>query len=207
MSAVLFCMGFLPSIGQTNCILKVEKDSVKVWVCRLNNSKYKAVKSLFILPGSLSEITAMVLDVDGHGEWNYKTVSSRILKKISDREIIYYTEIAAPILTSNRDFVIRMTVDQNPVTQDVIIDLVSIPDYIPPKQNVIRVPFSKARWTIKSLSVSILQLDYYIEIDLGGSVPAWIVNMVAPQAPVETFRRMRSTIGKYKGRSVPGICN
>ncbi len=183
---------------QTNCELKVEKDSVKVFLCHLKDSRFKAVKSTFVVNSSLSQLAAMVLDVDDYGAWQYKTVSARVIKKISEREIIYYTEVAAPILTSNRDFVIRLTLEQNPHTRELIIEAVSIPTYLPTKEKVVRVPFSKARWTVKPLSHARIQVEYYIEIDLGGAVPPWMVNMVAPQAPYETFKAMREKIGRYK---------
>lgn len=198
---------FVQTYSQSDCILKLDKDSVKVYICKVSNSKFKAVKSFFLLRGNLSQIAAMILDIEHHGEWTYKTINSKILKKVSEREIIYYTEVVAPMLISNRDFVIRMTLDQNSETKEIVIDLVSIPDYIPRKKNVVRIPFSKARWLIKPLSSSLLQIDYYIEIDLGGSIPPWIVNMVAPQAPYQTFHNMRKKISIYKNRTVPFISN
>lgn len=186
--------------AQKDCALKLEKDSIKVFACIQENSKFKSVRTTFELQSGLSQLAAIAMDVDYLKEWQYKTVSARVLKKISEREVIYHTEVAAPIFTSNRDFVIRLTVDQNRQTREMIIDAVSIPDYIPPVKGVVRVPFSRARWTVKPLSSSKLSVEYYIEIDLGGAVPAWLVNLVAPQAPYETFKALRSKIGKYKGR-------
>ena len=200
---IILCSGV--SFDQKDCKLKIEKDSIKIYLCSLDNSRFKAVRSIFYVNGGLSDLAAIVLDIDHYNEWQYKTVSVEILKKISDQEIIYYTEVAAPILTDNRDFVIHLTVNQNPGTREMIIDLVSLPDYIPPKEDVIRVPYSKARWTVKSLSPKKLAVDYYIEIDLGGSVPAWLVNMVAHEAPYETFKDLREKIGRYKNSNVPFI--
>ena len=147
----------------------------------------------------------MVLDIDHYDAWQYKTLSSRILTKVSEREIIYYTEIAAPVLTDNRDFVIQLTIDQNPHTREMIIDAVSIPGHVLPKDGVIRVSYSKARWRVKPVTNTLLQVDYFIELDLGGMVPPWMVNMVAPQAPYETFKDLLDKIGNYKGKGVAFI--
>ena len=199
-TCILVLVSGLHCAAQTDCELKLNKDSIKVYTCFRENSKLKSVRTTFELQSNLSQLAAIVLDIDHLGDWQYKTVRARMLKKISDREIIYYTEVAAPIFTSNRDFVIQLTVNQDPQTRILTIDLVSIPDYIPHENGIVRVPFSKARWKVNPLSGSRLYVEYDIEIDIGGAVPVWLVNMVAPQAPYETFKALREKIGKYKGR-------
>jgi START domain len=196
-----------PQVVSAQCDLKTNKDGIKVYTCELKDSKYKAVKSTFELKSTLSEFVAAVLDIDRHVDWEYKTLNARLLKKISDHEVIFYTEAAAPVLTSNRDFVIHLTLHQDPQTKEVTIDLVSEPDYIPAKENIIRVPFSKARFKAKEISPSMLLIDYYIEIDLGGDVPPWMVNMVADKAPYETFKSLRGIIGTYKGKGTSFVKN
>src|SRR5580765_3997927 len=146
-------------VAQKDCQLKLNKDSIKVFTCIQENSKFKSVRTTFELHSSLPQLAAMVLDIDRLGDWQYKTLSAKLLKKVSERELIYYTEVAAPIFTSNRDFVIQLTVNQDPQTRVLSIDLISIPNYIPPKHGVVRVPFSKARWTVKAISASRLSVE------------------------------------------------
>lgn len=131
--------------AQSNCLLRLDKDSIRVYTCTPTKSKFKSIRTTFEVDGTLSELVAMVLDIDHYKAWQYKTISAKVLKKVSDQEVIYYTEVGAPIVTSNRDFVIRLTVHKPPMTKDMIIDAVSIPDYLPPAKNVVRVPYSVAR--------------------------------------------------------------
>lgn len=207
-SALKFTITFLVTLfsglcafGQQDCNLKLDKDSIKVYSCELPHSKYKSIKASFQVSSSLSQLAAMVLDIDHLGEWQYKTVSARVVKKIGDHELIYYTEAASPIGINNRDFIIRLTIHQDPVTHVMKIDALGLPDYLPAKPKVVRVPFSKAQWVVRPLSPSRLQVDYTIEIDLGGAIPPWLVNIVSHQAPYETFRDLKKLIGKYpKGK-------
>jgi hypothetical protein len=192
----------LTGFSQVDCNLELDKDSIKVYTCARPDSRYKTVRSSFTVNSSLSELAYALLDIDAYGKWQYKTLSAKILKKVSDREIVYYTEVEAPVLTNNRDFVIRLTIDPDPMTKGMIVEAVSIPEYLPPVDDVIRVPYSRARWTIVPAGNGKLTVDYSIDIDLGGSVPPWIVNMVAPKAPYETFKALRETIESYKGKKV-----
>lgn len=187
--------------AQKDCDLKLEKDSIKVFTCNQENSKFKSIRVNFELHSSLPQLAAMMLDIDHLGDWQYRTLSAKVLKRVSEKQVIYYTEVAAPVFTSNRDFVIQLNVRQDPGTRVLTFDLVSIPDYLPHKEGVVRVPFSKARLTVKPLSASRLSAEYYIEIDVGGAVPAWLVNLVAPKAPYETFKALRARIKGYKGRA------
>lgn len=199
---ILLTFSLVAALAQNDCTLKLNKDSINIYSCKVEGQKFKASKSTFYLNSTLSQLAALVFDVDFYYAWNYKAKSARLLKKISDKEIIYHTEVNSPAPVDNRDFVIRLTAEQNPHTKELIIEAISIPGYIPEMKNVVRVPFSRAKWTIKPVSPTRLYVEYYVEIDLGGSVPAWMVNMVAHQAPHETFKALRENIGRYKGKKV-----
>jgi hypothetical protein len=204
-TCIIICFHALAVFGQKDCELKLDKDSIKVYSCKIEGSRFRAVKSTFMLNSRLSSLAAALLDLDHYSDWQRETVSAKLLKTITDKEIIYYTEVAAPVFTSNRDFVIHMTINQNPQTKEMIIDLISVPDYLPAKEKIVRVPYSKAHWTVKSITAGKVLVDYYIEIDLGGAIPPWVVNMVAHQAPYETFSELKKKIGAYKNTKVPFI--
>lgn len=193
--------------GQDSCALKLDKDSIRVYACRVTTSKFKAVRAVFPIKAKYSQLAAMVLDIENYHLWNYETSTVTILKKVSPTEIIYHTEVNAPYPASNRDFVIRLTLQQDPATRTLLIRAISIPTYIPEKPRIVRVPFSSATWIVKEAGPGELLVDYGIEIDLGGSVPAWLVNMLAHQAPYETFRAMREQIGNYAGRRVEFVAD
>lgn len=190
------------STAQGNCKLQSQKDSIKVYTCPVKESKYKAIKVEFLLNATYTQTVAMLLDIDNLHRWQYKTVSAKLLKKISDNEIIYHTEVQTPSVTNNRDFVIDLSIHQNPNSKELEIKAISKPNYIPVKKKVVRVPFSEAIWHVKSVSPGKLSVVYEIKIDFGGEVPAWVVNMVAPLAPAETFKAMRAEIGKYKNSKI-----
>lgn len=70
--------------AQSNCLLRLNnKDSIRVYTCDPTKSKFKSIKTTF--------------EVDGtHKAWQYKTISAKVLKKVSDQEVIYYTEVRCP---------------------------------------------------------------------------------------------------------------
>ena len=137
------------------------------------------------------------MDVERYDEWQYNTSRPRVVKKISDREMIYYTVVEAPWPVSDRDMVVDLVVMQNEKTRSVTITTNGFPDYAPREACCVRVPMSTARWVITPASSTKLDVEYTIKIDPGGSVPAWMVNMVCAEAPYVSFRNLRSKIRSY----------
>ena len=195
-------MTFIAARGQEDCNLKLKKDSISVYSCKAKTSKFNIVKATFPVYAHLSELASMVFDIDHMHEWQYETLRAELLKQISEKEIIYYTEVKAPVLTDNRDFVIRLKVEQDPHTKALTITAESLPDYIPRKRNIVRVPYSKAIWKVTLSGKNHLNVEYTIDIDLGGAVPPWMVNLVSHQAPYETFSALRSKIHSYRGKGM-----
>ncbi len=193
------CMSLLISFSATaqkNCQLKFDKDSIQVYTCDAENSKYNIIKSKFYLHASQQQLKRMLFDVAHLGDWQDQTVSATLLKKVTENEIIYHTEVKAPVV-SNRDFVIRLTYQQISA-HEIKITLNSIPEYIPKEKNVVRVPMSKAVWIVKEEKPGRLFIQYVLEIDLGGTLPVWVINSLSHKAPYETFKNMKEKIRNYK---------
>ena len=192
----LIILSSFSTFGQENCALKVDKESIQVYTCGAENSKYKIIKAKFDVAATREQFVAMLLDIDHLGDWQYSTASAQLLKKINDHEIIYHTEVNAPVI-DNRDFVIHLLIDRS-MDRKITVTATSLPNYIPTKDMVVRIPMSKAVWKITEMAKNKLSIEYVIEIDFGGVVPAWVVNSLAHKAPYETFKSMKEKIGRYK---------
>jgi hypothetical protein len=184
--------------GQRDCVLKKDRDSIKVYTCASAHLKFKSIKATFTVNARLSQLAAFVLDVNNYCDWQYNTIRASLLKKINEQEVIYYTEIAAPWPAGNRDMIVDLEVFQDSMTKVMTITAKGVPQWAPENNRLIRVPMSLAKWTVIPLSPSRLKVDYFIEIDPGGSVPAWMVNLVSAQAPYDSFKTLKDRIRQKK---------
>jgi hypothetical protein len=203
----LLLLSALGSMGQSDCELRKNMDSVKVYTCKTGLSKFKAIKVKFTVNATYSEFVAMLLDIENFNHWQYKTRHAHVLEQISDRELIYYAEVEAPWPVSNRDIIIKMKVDQDPVTHWVTVRGNSLPDYLPKKDHVVRVPTSQSLWILKSIKRSQIQAEYDVQVDPGGSVPAWLINIFAADGPYQTFRAFKDKIHSHKKRGASFIAD
>ncbi len=193
--------------AQHDWTLKRDKDGIRVYSRASEHSRFNELKADFTLQARLSELASVMLDVDDHVKWQFSTKNSYLLERISDSELYFYNEISAPWPVANRDLVVHLLISQDPSTRVMTMKADCIPGYRPEHPSIVRVPKSVATWTVTPLQSNTLQVEYQLEIDPGGSVPAWLINMFATKGPYESFRNLREQIllGKYSHAHLPFI--
>ncbi|MCF6407594.1 START domain-containing protein [Chitinophaga filiformis] len=192
----------LVSFGQETWTLKSNKDGIAIYTKTIENSNYKGIRVKCSLPATLSQFVAVIMDVNTATEWLYSTKSSTLLKQVSPAEVYYYSEVGLPWPLSNRDFVCHLTAKQDPRTKIVTIDGPVVPDYMPEKSGIVRVTRSSGKWIIAPGENNTVNIEYTLEADPGGSIPAWLVNLFATKGPMESFRKLKTQINKPQYKKV-----
>jgi len=205
--AVLFFSHF--SWAQVDWTLKVNEDGVKVFTKTNAETGLKAIRVQCSITATLSQMVALVLDVNAGTDWVYGTKSSVLLRKVSPSELYYYSEVDLPWPLSNRDFIAHLSVIQDPRSKIVTIHGPTVPEYVPEKKDIIRVRKSSGKWVIAPIGSNNINIDYTLEVDPSGSIPIWLVNLFATNGPLETFKRLKVQLKKsaYTNVSLPFIVN
>lgn len=195
--------------AQEDWKLRDEKEGIKIYMRSVAGSEIKALKVSFSIQATMSQMAAVILDVAATDQWVYSTKSCTLLKQISPQEIVYHSEISVPWPASNRDFIARIRVTQDPSTRIMTVESFNEPDYVPEKEGVVRVPHADGKWTIKPVAPAELQVEYMLHVDPGGAIPAWLINLFATKGPFESFRNMREHIRKpvYQRVRIPFIAD
>jgi hypothetical protein len=196
--------------GQERWTLKANKEGIEIYTKTIENSNYKGIRVKCSLPVTLSQMVAVILDVNTAGEWLYSTRSSVLLKQVSPSELYYYSEVGLPWPVSNRDFICHLIATQDAETKIVTIDGPVVPDYMPEKSGLVRVRHSYGKWIISPGEHSnTIKVEYTLEADPGGSLPAWLVNLFVTKGPMESFKKLKVQLNKpaYKHVHLPFIKN
>lgn len=180
--------------AEPNWKLRVEKSGIKVYTRAQADSDFDALRTTFEAEATLDQYTAVVLDIDAYKYWNSAATNAYVLKKISDSEQIYYTEAKAPWPVADRYLVLHMKVTRDEASKVMKIALDNVPDQIPQKDGFVRVKKYRVTATITAVSDTRVKADYYYDIDPGGSVPAWAINLVSSKMPVEAFTNLKDRI-------------
>lgn len=181
--------------------LERDKEGIKIYSRGNMDSKIKSVKAICTVESTLSQMTAVLLDIKNQDEWFYHTTSS-VLKELSPSELYYYAELNCPMPFSNRDFVEHIMVSQNPDTRVLTMTVQNIPNYIPPKKGIIRVERSQCKWVVTPIDKDSLLVEFTLFADPSGSIPSWLANMMSSYVPFETFKKLKTQLKKPQYQNV-----
>ena len=187
------------AIGSTSASgkwqLKKEEDGIKIFTRAMANSSLKAVRAEFTIKTTMQELAAYLMDVEKQKDWVYTTKYSNVLKRVSSTEVYYYSDKDMPGPVSNRDAVLHQKITIDPLAGTMSLAGAAVKDMVPVKKNIVRVPYAKVTWDVTPCKNG-LQVIYEAEVDPGGSIPAWVVNMFITKGPYETFKKLKKNLEK-----------
>jgi len=169
-------------------------DGIKVYAKTVPDSKIKAMKAECTLNASADEVIALLMDVKAAERWVCHTKSCRLIKRVSDTELFYHTEVSLPWPLDNRDFVTHLKVIRHENSDVITVEAPAVPGITPARQGIVRIDASVNRWLIRPLPNRKVWIEYTLQVDPGGHIPAHVVNMFACRAPIETFQNMRRVL-------------
>jgi hypothetical protein len=152
------------------------------------------------LMATLSALAALILDIDNYHNWSFNTEKAYVLKKIGPGDVYFYTLIHSPWPASDRDLPVHLQITQDPVTRSMSISNICVPQLIPPKKDIVRVPLSNEHWTVIPLPDGKIRIEYQLQLDPGAGAPAWLVNTFSVKGPFETFAHLRLQIQRPQYR-------
>jgi len=187
---LVWLMSCLKIEGQTSWHLIKDKNNIKVYTAETDSSDFKHIKVTGLFEGTLEKVVSIFLAIDKQKEWVYGTKRSYVIRKNNDLDLLYYVETSLPWPVSNRDVAIDMKINENKSNNTLIIKTVGEPGAVPVNKGIVRVPTFTGDWYFKSEGNNKLAIEYYLFLDPGGSLPAWVVNMFVSKGPYETFSKL-----------------
>lgn len=181
-----------------NWKLVKNKDGIKAYTRETEGSDVRQVKVKTNIKSTLSAIVSIIKDVNSHKNWIYSCKKAKIIKQVNNTEHYYYNETEAPWSVSNRDIVTHAVIKQNKKTKVVIITSIGIPEYINEIKGVVRIKKLNAQWKFIPKENGTIDLFFVVLIDLGGGLPAWIVNLAVADGPFKTILNMKKEVQKEK---------
>ena len=192
LATILYCYP-LAVFSQGQWELKRSGNGISVYQ-KDSDSKFKTVKVHAILKGNKAKLVKILQAVEGNTDWVYATKRAYLVEKFTDSNLIYYAETALPWPMKNRDQPIHMTI--YPESADSILTITTIgePARLPENRSLVRIRSFSGTWKVKTVNPDQIEIDYILNVDPSGSVPAWLVNMFVSKGPYETFSKLAAKL-------------
>jgi len=197
-SLVLVMPALLFSQDNDGWTLKRDKGGIRVYMKEVPGSDLKKLKFQAEIEASLNAVAAILTSVESFDDWVYASLKSETINKISDTEVNYYTEIDFPWPMSNRDLVLHSVLWQDPKTLAIHSQTSAVDGLKPEIDGIVRMTKTDLHWIFTPIGNGKLRIDYYLDADPGGRIPAWMVNLAADQGPLQTMLKFKEEITKEK---------
>jgi hypothetical protein len=177
--------------AQNGWALDKEKDGIKISSRHAEASQFNDIRVELDLSGTVEQLAGILLDVNHYKDWSYATKKSILIKHLGPGKLIYYTEIEVPWPATNRCFYANFDMKENTAAHSVQVISENLPDYGSVSSDLMKVPFTKGVWNITTISKEKIHVDYVLELNPGGSLPAWVLNLFSTKGPLETFENIK----------------
>lgn len=183
------------------------RHNIKVYVKNEDGQKIRSFRVVATINSSIDTLARVQSDFEEYARWYFATLEVKFLKKVSDREYIYYLVHDAPIGTPDRDVILRTVIEPMSAKQPYVFMRVnSLPNYLP-----LRPPYERmesedytVKWTPIDKNTTLVESQGFINPG-GSGVPSWAINFVQGKAPYANMMGMarQAKLARYKNATTP----
>lgn len=184
----------------------LHKDGIVVHSRETPGGDLPTFRGRTVMKASPAEILAVLQDVDRHCEWRPKCADASLVQQISPTQRRTYFRSPAPWPASDRDVVLHTKVEiVEPKTRIRTLFRASKHPSRPPLGGVIRISRLQGHYDLRADGAGNTRVEYQVDTDPGGSVPAWMVVRETQQTPFETLRNLRRQVRKTRGQYAAAV--
>lgn len=199
-------LGFSESTNQSEWLLLKASDNLKVYTRSTVESKFKEVKIQGKIKCTMSEIVAVLEDIDAQKDWVMRTLDVDLLETRTPGDFSYYIRTDMPFPVKDRELIVdhkRTEVSDN----EVRIELLTSEYQLNPNEEYVRIPYYSSTYLLKELEDGWIDIQYQVILDPGGILPAWLYNLAVAKGPISSFEGLYNIIhsGAYQNTQVEGL--
>ena len=182
------------------------RHNIKVYVKNEDGQKIRSFRVVAMMDSSIETLARVQSDFDDYLRWYFATLEVKFLKKVSDREYIYYLVHDAPIGTPDRDVILRTVIEPMTAKRPYVqLKMNALPNFLPVKPPYVRMEAEDytARWTPINKNQVLLEAEGFI--NPGGAAPSWAVNFIQGRGRYINIRGLRRMINlpQYNDSNTP----
>ena len=190
-------------------VIHDKENDIIVYQRRLD-SGLPEFKGITHIDSTLHGCVALIRDVDSMPEWVSRTIMAKVLRRISDTEVIAYHVSRVEWPFRNRDAIVHTRLEQDPKTLAITIRGQSLSNYDGPsdfdfhaiEKQYHRMSDIRSSWTFIPKPDGRIEVIFQGAGNPGGHTSMrlirWIMKLVVSESPYQTLKNMRQIIGRSK---------
>ena len=170
------------------------ENGIQVYNRLTNSSPIKELKATTFVNSTLSKTVHLIQNPQDFPSWVYMCSYAKVAKKVSDTNQFFYVYTDSPWPVTDRDMVVNGHLSQDPVTKTITIVSKSANQLVPEKVECVRIKNVYSKWVIIPVEENKLKLTYYLQMDIGGNIPVWLMNYSMHIGPYNTLLQMKEKL-------------
>ena len=171
-----------------------ERNGVKVYTLKAPGSDLLQVKGVVRLRTTLGGVVKLLYDPVTTSDYGYH--EKRTIEQVDDWLGYASFRLDLPFPFQTREFVVRSQIHQDPRTKEVLIAAAAAPDKAPPNDCCFRVTEMNNTWRFTPLENGQLELEYVFNTNMGGFMPAVLINRRRPKFVADALSRLQGMLDK-----------
>ena len=182
-----------PSYANTWELATSEHD-VQIYTRPQAASALDEVKGVVFIQTTRQAALALITNAEAAQTWMHNSGGTTLLTQIDTHQALIYTVIKTPWPLLDRDAVVDVTLQEDPQNHSMRIDMRGLPDYLPKKDDKVRIPRLTGAWLLEPQEDGILKVTYELNLDPGGDSPTWLVNTFSADSLHQTLVNLRTSL-------------
>ncbi len=154
-----------------------------------------------VIAADIYDLLGILQDIDEHPKWMHRCKEARLIKRYAEFHVLHYNRTDAPWPVSDRDTVLDSRVEIQPESHSVLVRFKAVKSPLQGEvTDVVRMRRLSGYYKLTALSATKTRVEYQVDADPGGSLPAWVVAMASEDLPVNTLTNLRARAKSGKGK-------
>lgn len=168
--------------GSNRWELATEKNGVQIYSLKAPGSALMQFKAVMVADFSLNHLIAGLIEnsnIDVCRKFIPACVDVKVIEPWSARTMsdsVMWT-LQPPGPFSPREIILQSQVVQDPVTREIVVDILAAPNKVPRNKGAVRVTHIQNRWTYTPLDDGKVRIEFLQDAEMGGMLPIWLQNL------------------------------
>ncbi|NTV82751.1 MAG: hypothetical protein HGA23_00445 [Bacteroidales bacterium] len=173
-----------------------EKEGIKIYTRNEDSVAIKSFKGVADFKTNMDRMKKVIGRIESFEWWDEDVSEIKVLAYEEEKFIRYYLVYDVPWPLSDRDLCVEAIITNDPVTGIRTVRATPMEGVIPESPDNVRIKYYWQQWTMEPKGNGIVHVTLEGSVDPAGSIPAWIINMVITNTPLNVMTKARNEVEK-----------
>ncbi len=171
-----------------------ERDGIKIYTRNDENNPVKSYRGEVDLKTTMDKLRLVIGNIKSFDWWDESISQIKVLDYKEEHYIKYYLVYHVQWPFEDRDLCVQSVITNDSVTGVRKVMATPLLDVVPEEHGKVRIKNYWQSWTMTPEADGMIHLTLEGSVDPGGNIPAWLVNMVISDTPLNIIKKVRAKV-------------